>query len=46
VAFINTLYNLWPSGDKLIPGLRDGIAAAAPSVFPKYGIDSNLLSCK
>jgi putative chitinase len=43
MAFINALYNLWPSGDKLIPGLRDGIAAAAPIVFPKYGIDSNLL---
>jgi len=43
MAFINTLYNLWPSGDKLIPGLRDGIAAAAPTVFPKYGITSNLL---
>lgn len=43
MPFINILYNLWPSGDKLIPGLRDGIAAAAPSVFPKYGINSNLL---
>ena len=43
MAFINTLYNLWPNGDRLIPGLRDGIAAAAPTVFPKYGIDSNLL---
>ena len=27
MAFINTLYNLWPSGDKLIPGLRDAMAA-------------------
>jgi len=26
MAFINTLYNLWPNGDKLIPDLRDGIA--------------------
>jgi putative chitinase len=43
MAFINTLYNLWPSGDRLIPGLRDGIAAAAAVVFPKYGITSNLL---
>ena len=43
MAFINTLYNLWPNGDKLIPGLRDGIANAAPTVFPKYGIDSDLL---
>lgn len=43
MAFINTLYNLWPSGDKLIPGLRDGMAASAPSVFAKYGFDSNLV---
>jgi putative chitinase len=43
MAFINTLYNLWPSGDKVIPGLRDGIAKAAPIVFPKYGINSNLV---
>jgi putative chitinase len=43
MAFINTLYNLWPSGDHIIPGLRDGIALAAPIVFPKYGFTSNLL---
>jgi putative chitinase len=43
VAFINDLYNLWPHGDSMIPGLRDGIAAAAPTIFPKYEIDSNLL---
>jgi putative chitinase len=43
MAFINTLYNLWPHGDSMIPGLRDGIAAAAPTIFPKYEIDSNLL---
>jgi hypothetical protein len=24
MAFINTLYHLWPSGDEKIPGLRDG----------------------
>jgi putative chitinase len=43
LAFINTLYNLWPSGDKLLPGLRDGMAKSAPTVFPKYDIDSNLV---
>jgi putative chitinase len=43
MAFINTLYNLWPHGDTRIPGLRDGIAATAPTVFAKYGITSNLL---
>jgi putative chitinase len=43
MPFINTLYNLWPNGDEKIPGLRDGIAASAPAVFHKYGIDSPLL---
>ncbi|MEA2890489.1 MAG: putative chitinase [Bradyrhizobium sp.] len=43
MAFINTLYNLWPNGDEKIPGLRDGIASSAPAVFQKYGIDSPLL---
>ncbi len=43
MAFANALFNLWPSGDKLLPGLRNGIANAAPTVFKKYGIGSNLL---
>jgi putative chitinase len=43
VTFVNALFNLWPSGDKLIPGLRDGIASAAPAIFDKYGIGSDLL---
>ena len=41
MAFINTLYNLWPSGDKLIPGLRDAMAAQAPVLFPKYEITTD-----
>ena len=43
MAFINTLYNLWPNGDEKVAGLRDGIAASAPAVFAKYGINSPLL---
>jgi putative chitinase len=43
MAFINTLYNLWPNGDEKIPGLRDGIAGSAQAVFSKYRIDSPLL---
>jgi putative chitinase len=43
MAFVNSLYNLWPQGDKIIPGLRDGIAKAAPIVFPKYGIAPELV---
>ncbi len=43
MAFINTLYNLWPNGDTRIPGLRDAMAKSAPAVFAKYGITSPLL---
>lgn len=44
MAFINTLYNLWPNGDERMPGLRDGIAVSAGKVFAKYGpINSPLL---
>jgi putative chitinase len=44
MAFINTLYNLWPNGDEKIAGLRDGIAANAEASFSKYGINSPLLA--
>jgi putative chitinase len=43
MSFVNTLYNLWPNGDARIPGLRDAMAKSAETVFPKYGITSNLL---
>lgn len=43
MAFINSLYNLWPNGDEKITGLRDGIAVSAEGVFAKYGIYSSLL---
>ena len=43
MAFINTLFNLWPNGDKKVRGLRDGIAEAAPAAFSRYGIDTPLL---
>ncbi len=43
MAFINTLYNLWPNGDERMPGLRDGIAAAAPEVFDRFNIEIPLL---
>ena len=35
---LTTLRRLWPSGNSKVPGLLEGIAAAAPSVFPKYGL--------
>lgn len=43
MAFINTLYNLWPHGDEKVPGLRDGIAASAPAVWAKYDVHSDLV---
>lgn len=33
---------LWPHGDQHVPGLIEGIAKAAPIVFPKYGFTGNL----
>src|SRR6185312_2537590 len=43
MTFINILYNLWPNGDEIIKGLRDGIAASSDEVFKDYGIDSPLV---
>ncbi len=40
---IDIMRQMWPHGDTKIPGLTDGIAAAAPTVFPKYGLTSDLL---
>ena len=35
------LEQLWPHGNSVVPGLREGIAASAPTVFPKWGINSD-----
>lgn len=32
----------WPHGSQHVPGLVEGIVAAAPTVFPKYGVDTAL----
>jgi putative chitinase len=37
------LMQLWPHGDSVVPGLRAGTIAAAPAVFAKYGIHSDLV---
>jgi putative chitinase len=34
---------MWPNGDNRVPGLLEGIVAAAPAVFAKYGLNSDLL---
>src|SRR5262249_54557754 len=40
---IEMMDHLWPNGDIKVPGLKAGIAAAAPTVFPKYGLTSDLV---
>jgi putative chitinase len=37
------MQQMWPHGDVKIPGLLDGIVAAAPAIFPEYGLTSELL---
>ena len=39
---LDMLRQLWPHGDTTVPGLIEGIAVAAPTVFPKYGLTSDL----
>lgn len=33
----------WPNGNQHIPGLLEGIVAAAPTIFTKYGLSSPLV---
>jgi putative chitinase len=40
---LDNMRHQWPHGDQHVPGLIEGIAAAAPIVFPKYGLTSNLV---
>lgn len=39
---LENLQQLWPDGNKKVPGLLEGIAAAAPAVFARYGLDDDL----
>lgn len=40
---LEALQRLWPHGDQHVPGLIEGLARAAPAVFPKYGLDTPLV---
>jgi putative chitinase len=40
---LELMQRLWPHGNSKVPGLLEGIAAAAPVMFPKYGADENLV---
>lgn len=40
---IDIMHRRWPHGDQHVPGLIEGIVAAAPTILPKYGLASPLL---
>jgi len=40
---VDTMRQMWPHGDVKIAGLVESIAAAAPGVFAKYGLTSDLV---
>lgn len=40
---LQMMEHMWPNGNSKIPGLREGITDSAPTVFSKYGINSNAL---
>jgi putative chitinase len=40
---LEIMHAMWPHGNDEVPGLVEGIANAAPTVFPKYGLTSDLL---
>ncbi len=39
---LENLEQLWPNGNNKVPGLREGIAAAAQVVFARYGLNDDL----
>ena len=40
---LDLMLRMWPHGDQHVPGLLEGIAAAAPTAFPKYGLVTPLV---
>ncbi|MDB5599871.1 MAG: putative glycohydrolase [Xanthobacteraceae bacterium] len=40
---LDLMQRMWPHGNSKVPGLVEGIAASAATVFPKYGLTSDLL---
>ncbi len=40
---LEIMHAMWPNGNKTVPGLVEGIVAAGPAVFAKYGLNSNLV---
>lgn len=44
--FAAALTRLWPRGDITVKGLVAGMIAAAPTVFPKYGVTTDVAVCQ
>jgi putative chitinase len=42
MLILESMQAMWPNGNNSVPGLVEGIVAAAPTVFPKYGLNSDL----
>jgi predicted chitinase len=40
---LEIMHAMWPNGNNSIPGLVEGIVAAAPAVFAKYGLNIDLV---
>jgi putative chitinase len=40
---LEIMQTMWPNGDDKVPGLLDGIVAAAPAVFSKFGLNGDLV---
>ena len=40
---LKIMQTMWPHGNNKVPGLIEAIATTAPTVFPKYGLTSDLL---
>jgi putative chitinase len=40
---LEIMHAMWPNGNNSVPGLVEGIVAAAPAVFAKYGLNSDLV---
>ena len=43
VITLPIMQHMWPNGNQHVPGLLEGIASAAPTVFPKYGLNTALV---
>jgi putative chitinase len=43
ILTLQIMQKMWPNGNQHVAGLLEGIAASAPTVFPKYGLTTPLV---